>query len=352
MATFLSEYVFLEQNPPASPSALKKSAVSDGDTKANETNSTSGAEADSTLPPVPDRGVETPSNLFEEQSLDAAFNEALIDCDEPNSSRPSGTHADEFEDNLHPKLAAETDDGLDKKPGTQALINEVDELIAEKFSVDETPPPIRSRADSSTLEMIGSFEEGGLDGNNLFVLDDEALLDRPTASHILKRWLLTPFLLICLVLLTMMLIYQLWLRQAIPILEHELVSEKVAPMLGQVRKIVGGAIDREIPVRRDLLNLRLLSARLEPHPSRPSTTLLKVSLVNKSTITQPYPWLELILSDEHGRLVSRRALSPDDYLYNNRLRSVIGPNELRKVTIELLAFPRQAHGYELKIVNR
>jgi hypothetical protein len=61
--------------------------------------------------------------------------------------------------------------------------------------------------------------------------------------------------------------------------------------------------------------------------------------------------LELTLTDEGGRLVSRRSLSPDDYLHNNRLQNRMRANELRQVVIELLAFPKQAHGYELKLLR-
>ena len=107
-----------------------------------------------------------------------------------------------------------------------------------------------------------------------------------------------------------------------------------------------------LPSRRNLSQLELASARTEAHPTRPSTTLLRVSIINHASIEQPLPWLEMSLSDAEGKLVSRRSLSPRDYVYQNATNNLIGARELKKVTIELLSFPKQATGYELKILNK
>ena len=105
------------------------------------------------------------------------------------------------------------------------------------------------------------------------------------------------------------------------------------------------------PDRKNLNGLQLLAADVEAHASRASTILLRVSLINRAKISQALPTLELTLTDADGRLVSRRSLKPEDYLYNNRTANTIGSNELKKVTIELLAFPKQATGYELRILG-
>ena len=100
-----------------------------------------------------------------------------------------------------------------------------------------------------------------------------------------------------------------------------------------------------------LTGITLLSAQAEPHPNRPTTTLLKVSFVNKSSTQQELPWLELSLTDSDGKVVARRALEPKDYIYNNVTDVQIGAHELKKVTIELLSFPKRATGYELKMLQ-
>lgn len=144
--------------------------------------------------------------------------------------------------------------------------------------------------------------------------------------------------------------YQLWLKQVLP---ESLISpvSAIAPLINPIVEKVTQQYDLTLPIRTDLNNLQLVSAHTQAHPTRASTILLRVSFLNKAKIKQPLPNLELSLTDENGRIVSRRSFSPLDYLYNNATDNLISSNELKKVTIELLAFPKQAHGYELKMVN-
>jgi hypothetical protein len=60
----------------------------------------------------------------------------------------------------------------------------------------------------------------------------------------------------------------------------------------------------------------------------------------------------MTLTDADGGLVSLRNLSPNDYIYNNSTSNLISAKELKKITIELLSFPKQATGYEIKLLNR
>jgi len=150
-------------------------------------------------------------------------------------------------------------------------------------------------------------------------------------------------------LLITVLVYQLWLRQMLPEFLSQSISE-MQGLLAPLEKKLDEKYGYSLPVRRDLNQLQLISAATEAHPTRASMLLLKVSLLSRSNIEQPLPDLELSLTDENGRLVSRRTFSSNDYLYNNATENLIGPDELKRVTIELLAFPQQAHGYELRLV--
>ena len=147
-------------------------------------------------------------------------------------------------------------------------------------------------------------------------------------------------------LLTVTLAYQLWLKQLLP----SFLSQPISAIQNRLQPLEDN-YDYSLPMRRDLNNLKLISAKTEAHPTRASTVLLKVSLLSRSNISQPLPKLELSLSDESGRLISRRTFKPNDYLYNNSTENLIASNELKKVTVELLAFPQQAHGYELRMVH-
>jgi len=145
------------------------------------------------------------------------------------------------------------------------------------------------------------------------------------------------------VLLSIILLYQLWMRQQVNWLEADYIN----PSLDYVSQ----KFNIEIPIRQDLSGISLISAVLEPHPSRSSTILIKAGLINRANIAQPFPWLQLSLTDKEGRLISRRSLNPQDYLYNNNTDNLIPTNVQKTVSIETLAFPNHAHGYELRLLR-
>lgn len=190
-----------------------------------------------------------------------------------------------------------------------------------------------------------------VDGSDQNTTPSEPFSLKPSWQSQFKQALsLFSGVMIALILLSI-LTYQLWLKQSLP----EYFDQPVAfaqKLLAPLASLVADQGGFDLPVRQDLNNLQLLSAKTEAHPTRASTILLRISFLNRAAIDQPLPWLELSLTDEDGRLVSRRSFSPNDYLYNNATENLISANELKKVTIELLSFPKQAYGYELKMVGK
>lgn len=268
-----------------------------------------------------------------------------VDISETTSiETPFSRYQTSFEENLQSELTIELESELFEQVETnsskidleisalnedsdQQLISEVDSLVDEMLM----------ESTQSTIELFSSSE----------LEFEDALSDK----NRWRQWLFAPVLSLLAVLLVATLIYQLWHRQALPWLEDEEFSRVVAPV---VEPLIGKLSDEfgvTLPVRRDLRSMQLLSAYTEAHPTRSSTLLLKVRIINHSEIAQPFPWLELALTDENGHLVARRALSPEDYLHNNRLENSIAAKEIRPVTIEFLSFPEHAHGYELKLLN-
>lgn len=225
---------------------------------------------------------------------------------------------------------------------------------------DYTPPPATQPKPASETRLIDEVDQ----------LIDDKIINQPqsipnntirTTNQIGKKkksvsrffaWLLiAPLLLAIIITLTATLIYQLWQKQLISWPDRKEVRTFIEPVREPtLTKLQEFGID--VPVRRNLSALQLLSAKTEPHPTRASTLLLRISLVNRAHIDQPLPWLELSLKNSDGKIISRRSLSPKDYIHNNRIGADIGARELKKVTIELLSFPKQAAGYELKLLNK
>lgn len=245
----------------------------------------------------------------------------------------------------------------------QDSIAEIDNLIDQ--TVLEQEQPLQEEPDSELeIEMPQELATQSINSQ----VDEQALDTPPIKSarqplpykitakgNGKRRWLLVSLLLLASMILGLGLIYQLWHKQMLPWIGIEKIADTVAPMVAPIAEPLIGKFTEKfevsIPVRRDLSKLQLLSARTEAHPTRSSTTLLRVSMINHANIRQPYPWLEVSLTDQEGRLVARRALSPDNYLHNNRVDNTIGPKQLKPVTIEFLTFPKQVEGYELKLLN-
>lgn len=215
----------------------------------------------------------------------------------------------------------------------ETLIDEVDSLINNKLINISSAVIASADTQNSKINLETPFN-----------------LDRKPKVRS-RAWLLAPLLLIVVALLGVALVYQLWMKQIVAFKNDSFTQKKIAELSIPLAKELA-KYDVTLPVRRNLSQLELASAHTEAHPTRASTTLLRISIINHAEIEQPLPWLEMSLTDTDGRLVSRRNLSPGDYVYQNATNDLIGARELKKVTIELLSFPKQATGYELKILNK
>jgi len=219
----------------------------------------------------------------------------------------------------------------------EALIDQVDTLVENKL-MNTSAVLARSAVTPSKAEPEAPFQ-----------LDRKPKKQAKQGAWL--TWLLSPPLVVLVLLLGVTLVYQLWMKQIVVFKDDSFAQKKIVELSVPVADRLAEH-NIELPMRRNLSQLELASARTEAHPTRPSTTLLRISIINHAEIEQPLPWLEMTLTDSEGKLVSRRNLSPRDYVYQNATNDLIGARELKKVTIELLSFPKQATGYELKILDK
>lgn len=73
------------------------------------------------------------------------------------------------------------------------------------------------------------------------------------------------------------------------------------------------------PQVRDLALLQLGARDIRPHPDVPGALLISATLRNRAPWTQPYPLLEVSLSDLSGKPVALRVFAPDAYLGSRAL---------------------------------
>lgn len=299
-------------------------------------------------PPKPDTRV-AQNNPFEMSnelnSLDIeqplADRKPLADRGPLANQKPSTDNVDTSHIEVRDSGTLSANPAFNDEVSKEHLIEQVNSLVDDKLANTKQAPTLGGQTQADLV-------------TEPFELDRNVKIKRSFGARLGSLLIAIPLLVIVLLLLVA-LVYQLWLRQVIVLDEQSSVQQSAKEKITQittpiVEKLYG--YDVVLPSRRNLSQLELASAHTEAHPTRPSTTLLRISIINHANIEQPLPWLEMSLSDAEGRLVSRRSLSPRDYVYQNETDNIIGARELKKVTIELLSFPKKATGFELKILDK
>lgn len=106
-----------------------------------------------------------------------------------------------------------------------------------------------------------------------------------------------------------------------------------------------------LPPRKDLLRLTLTHTRIDLHPLQPGAIRITVKLVNEAVFAQPWPDLQVTLTDWNGRVVGRRAFPPGRYLEEGQ-PDMLGSGELGVVLFDLARPHEKAVGFEVDIVAR
>lgn len=246
--------------------------------------------------------------------------------------------------------------GEGSQSGSKSTVSKFDEPLQDL--VDSTPKRTRRDVPAIDWQSETEFDDDistSITTDDLFIVDEysEPSTDDdfvPRKSKSIGRIVTSIFACGLLLVGLLVLVYQIWVMPSSPLRDNTPVQTALNsafnPLLDwlETHNVV-------LPRPNQLKGISLVSARSEPHANRASTTLLRVSLLNQSAVATALPWLELTLSDSNGRTVSRRALNPIDYLHNNNSSDEIGPHELKKITIELLAFPDQVSGFELRVLQ-
>lgn len=84
----------------------------------------------------------------------------------------------------------------------------------------------------------------------------------------------------------------------------------------QVYQITGSPLPRV----RDPTMLQLLDRDIRPHPSVPGALLISANLRNRAPFPQPYPVVEVILSNLKGQRIAMRRFRPQAYVSNRTQR--------------------------------
>ena len=123
-------------------------------------------------------------------------------------------------------------------------------------------------------------------------------------------------------------------------------DERYRPYLSAFCKVA----QCQLPARQDLFRFTLTNTKIDLHPSEPGALRVTVKLVNEAGFDQPYPNLQLTLTDRVGRVVGRRTFSPDFYLTDNQ-QTLLEAGQLGSVWFDLAHPHEKAVGFVIDIVT-
>ncbi len=89
-----------------------------------------------------------------------------------------------------------------------------------------------------------------------------------------------------------------------------------------------------VPQQRDVLAIALTERNVRSHPNHPQALLIEGQITNRAPFAQPYPLMEVVLSDQRGQPVALRRFYPIEYLTDPNLSGQAFPSRYT-TTIEL-----------------
>jgi len=107
----------------------------------------------------------------------------------------------------------------------------------------------------------------------------------------------------------------------------------------------------ELSPRRDAYRFTITNTRIDLHPEEPGALRITVKLLNQAKFTQPFPELQLTLTDRVGRVVGRRTFEPEFYLAVAQRRQ-LASGELGTVTFDLAHPHEKAVGFVVDVVTK
>ncbi len=99
---------------------------------------------------------------------------------------------------------------------------------------------------------------------------------------------------------------------------------------------------------RNLNQIQLLSRDMRSHPDRPDALNLSLTIVNRAARSQPFPELEVTLTDSVGQTLTKRLFHPNEYLPDDAdIKAGMSPEAYLHISLELADPGHQAVGFEL-----
>ncbi len=102
---------------------------------------------------------------------------------------------------------------------------------------------------------------------------------------------------------------------------------------------------------RGTSSIGLAQTSVAPHPRYENALRLSAVLVNRAEQTQPYPVMEVSLTDSEGQVLTRRSFAPTQYLESPAPHGALAPNVAVRAHLDVTNADGRAVGYEIRLVT-
>lgn len=139
-----------------------------------------------------------------------------------------------------------------------------------------------------------------------------------------RRW---PWIVTCLLLALLLAAQVAWAKRA------DLVA---SPATGSWLRQACAVLGCELPLVRDVRQLRVVARDVQAHPSVPGALMVSATIRNDAPFAQPFPVVTLTLSDADGHRLAMRRLHPSEYLDDAAaIRAGLAPDASAALLIEV-----------------
>jgi predicted Zn finger-like uncharacterized protein len=103
-----------------------------------------------------------------------------------------------------------------------------------------------------------------------------------------------------------------------------------------------------LPSPNDIARIRSDALVIRPLPGRDDALSVDAELVNVAPFEQPWPGLEIVFSDIHGRAIAGRVFTPEEYL-GAQPRGAMPVREVARVHFEIMEPDASATNYRMQL---
>lgn len=114
------------------------------------------------------------------------------------------------------------------------------------------------------------------------------------------------------------------------------------PVLAQMCRLTGC----QLPAQRDLARIELGKHLVQVHPRYVDSLLITATLVNRADFAQPFPIVEVVMTNLEQKQVARRRFLPREYLIGSNDEQMLPPETEVPLMLEVLDPGKNAVGFE------